>query len=391
MKTAQALKPAKPLHIRSADTKYMGDEPTWKFQPEAERRVSRLANAFNWYNYYLSKKEVKEFVADWLDRHEDKNAKAFRSVPEQSIPSTMGWLCRMNTMGLDLTEHELLYIENHVSELLNKHKPAKKLSAQAQASADAKAEQQAETVRVTIQDRLREKVAECAGELEGMFDDFILAGAKMSADYKPITIMRGMNIAPQMVNTIADHWKKRVAEIEEVLEGKDAQLVEGYSPWTKIQLKNFLKFSEQVIADCGNYVQIKKVERKPRAKKAVSPEKLVSKFKFLKDFAELKLTSENPAKLVQSSEAWLYDTKKRKLIHVVADEYAKAFTVKSNSIIGFSTKDTLQKTVRKPQDIIKSMQTAGKPAARKIFKDLTTTETPWNARGTENLVVLKAW
>ena len=298
MKTAQALKPAKPLHIRSADTKYLGEEPTWKFQPEAERRVSRLANAFNWYNYYLGKKEVKEFVVDWLDRHEDKNAKAVRGVPEQSIPNTVAWLCRMNTMGLALTEHELLYIENSVTELLSKNKPAKKLSAQAQASADAKAEQQAETARVTIQDRLREKVSDCAGEIEGMFDEFVVAGAKMSADYKPITLIRGMNIAPQMVGTIVDHWKRRVAEFEEVLEGKDAQLVEGYSPWTKTQIKNFVKFAEQVIADCGNYVQIKKVERKPRAKKAPSPEKLSAKFKFLKEFAELKLVSESPAKLV---------------------------------------------------------------------------------------------
>jgi hypothetical protein len=94
---------------------------------------------------------------------------------------------------------------------------------------------------------------------------------------------------------------------------------------------------------------------------------------------------------VDKSEAWLYDTKKRKLIHLVADEYAKAFTVKSNSIIGFSTVDTVQKTVRKPADVVKAMQAAGKPAARKLFKDLTTTETAWNARGTENLVILKSW
>ena len=391
MKTAQALKPAKPLHIRSADTKYLGDEPTWKFQPESERRVSRLANAFNWYNYYLGKKEVKEFVADWLDRHEDKNAKAFRSIPEQSIPSTMGWLCRMNTMGLDLTEHELLYIENSVSELLSKNKPAKKLSAQAQASADAKAEQQAETVRITIQDRLREKVSECAGEIDGMFDDFITAGAKMSADYKPITLIRGMNIAPQMVNTIAEDWKKRVAEFEEVLEGKDAQLVEGYSPWTKIQIKNFVKFAEQVIADCGNYVQIKKVERKPRAKKAVSPEKLASKFKFLKEFAELKLKSEAPAKLVGASEAWLYDTKKRKLIHVVADTHAGTVSVKSSSIVGMDTVQSQQKTLRKPAEQIKALLAGGKPASRKYFKDIKATETKYNGRGNENLIILKAY
>ena len=391
MKTAQAHKPAKPLHIRSADTKYLGDEPTWKFQPEAERRVSRLANAFNWYNYYLGKKEVKEFVADWLDRHEDKNAKAFRSVPEQSIPSTMGWLCRMNTMGLDLTEHELLYIENSVSDLLSKNKPAKKLSAQAQASADAKAEQQAETVRITIQDRLREKVSECAGEIDGMFDDFVTAGAKMSADYKPITLIRGMNIAPQMVNTIAEDWKKRVAEFEEVLEGKDAQLVEGYSPWTKIQIKNFVKFAEQVIADCGNYVQIKKVERKPRAKKAVSPEKLASKFKFLKEFAELKLKSEAPAKLVGASEAWLYDTKKRKLIHVVADTHAGTVSVKSSSIVGMDTVQSQQKTLRKPAEQLKALLAGGKPASRKYFKDIKATETKYNGRGNENLIILKAY
>jgi hypothetical protein len=391
VKTAQALKPAKPLHIRSADTKYLGEEPVWKFQPETERRVSRLANAFNWYNYYLGKKEVKEFVADWLDRHEDKNAKAFRSVPEQSIHSTLGWLCRMNTMGLDLTEHELLYIENHVSELLSKNKPAKKLSAQAQASADAKAEQQAETVRITIQDRLREKVSECAGEIDGMFDDFVTAGAKMSADYKPITLIRGMNIAPQMVNTIAEDWKKRVAEFEEVLEGKDAQLVEGYSPWTKIQIKNFVKFAEQVIADCGNYVQIKKVERKPRAKKAVSPEKLASKFKFLKEFAELKLKSEAPAKLVGASEAWLYDTKKRKLIHVVADTHAGTVSVKSSSIVGMDTVQSQQKTLRKPAEQLKALLAGGKPASRKYFKDIKSTETKYNGRGNENLIILKAY
>jgi ribose 5-phosphate isomerase len=94
---------------------------------------------------------------------------------------------------------------------------------------------------------------------------------------------------------------------------------------------------------------------------------------------------------VDKSEAWLYDTKKRKLIHVLADEYAKVFTIKSNSIIGFSTGETVQKTVRKPADIVKAIQAAGKPAARKIYKDLTTTETPFNGRGTENLVILKAW
>jgi hypothetical protein len=79
------------------------------------------------------------------------------------------------------------------------------------------------------------------------------------------------------------------------------------------------------------------------------------------------------------------------LILVLADEYTRWFSVKSNSIIGFSKVDTVQKTVRKPAETIKAMQAAGKPAARKLFKELTTTETAFNGRGTDNLVVLRVW
>jgi hypothetical protein len=133
------------------------------------------------------------------------------------------------------------------------------------------------------------------------------------------------------------------------------------------------------------------VERKPRKVKAVPPEKRTAKFKHIQEFAELKLKGLSAASLVDKAEAWLYDTKKRKLIHIVADGHTQAFTIKNNSIIGYSTVETLQKTVRKPADVVKVIQAAGKPAARKIYKDLTTTETPWNARGTENLIILKAW
>jgi hypothetical protein len=173
--------------------------------------------------------------------------------------------------------------------------------------------------------------------------------------------------------------------------GKDAQVSEGYQYMTKTQLKNCVKFIEQVISDCGNYVQIKKVERKPRKKKAVSPEKLAAKFKFLKEFAELKLTGQPATALVGASEAWLYDTKKRKLIHVVADSHIQHVTIKSSAIIGFDTVQTTQKTLRKPAEQIKALMTSGKPAARKFFKDIKSTEIKWNGRGNENLMILKAY
>ena len=117
----------------------------------------------------------------------------------------------------------------------------------------------------------------------------------------------------------------------------------------------------------------------------------MSKLKYLKEFPELKLTSESPTKLIEANEAWLYDTKKRKLIYVVADTHIGSLSVKNNNILGFDAGASVQKTLRKPAEQLKQMTSIGKPAARKYFKDIKATEVAWNPRGTENLVVLRVW
>ena len=369
----------KPLNPRSPDTKYTGLEPTWRVQP-TDDRTSQMSSAFSWYNYFYGKKDAREMIVAYLESHGRKaDVRALKGVPDHAIRLTTAWLCRMSMVGLELTDTETVRLEGYIQEILKSREP------------EVVQQEVVAVAKPNIQDRLREKVSECAGELDGMFDEFVTAGAKMSADYKPIMVIRGLNVAPQMISDIANIWKAKLSEFETVIEGRDAQLVEGYSHLSKIQMRNLVKFCEAVINDCGAYVQIKKVERKPRKVKAVPPEKRAAKFKVQMEFAELKLKGLPAASLVDKAEAWLYDTKKRKLIHLVADSHTQAFTVKSNSIIGFSTIETMQKTVRKPADVVRAMQAAGKPAARKIYKDLTTTETPFNGRGTENLMVLKAW
>lgn len=371
----------KPMNPRSPDTKYVGEEPLWRTQP-TDDRFTALSRAFNWYNYFYGKKEAKDMIASYLERRERvKDAKKIRSLSDSQIRLTTGWLCRMSDMGLLLNEHEQIKLDNMIAELLIAKEPA---VVEAEPAEDAPA-------KPNIQDRLREKVSECLGELDGLFDEFITSGAKLNADYKPVSLMRSMNIAPQMVSNIKEVWTRKLAEFEEAVAGKDADLVRAYDYMTKTQLKNCVKFCELVITDCGSYVQIKKVERKPRKVKPVSPEKRAAKFKICAEFAELKLKSLPAAQLVDKTEAWLYDSKKRKLIHLVADEYAKVFTVKNNSIVGFSTTETVQKTLRKPAEQLKAITAVGKPAARKAFKDIKATEVAWNARGTENLVILRVW
>lgn len=370
----------KPLHPRTLDTKYTGFEPTWTKQPDPTSRAARVLEAFNWYNYHYDKKIAKELIIDWLHRSSrNTEAKVFAKIPESDVKQPIGWLCRMHVMGFELTDKEEKSIIQHITDLCNAVSTTK----------ETVKDDAAVGTKPNIQDRLREKMQEAAAELEGMLDDFTKSGAKITAEFKPITVIRTLNVAPQLVGEIVQIWQRRLDELTLAVAGKDAQLVEGYSNFGKIQLRNLVKFAELVIADCGSYVQIKKTERKPRAKKPVSPEKLTSKFKYMREFADLKLKSVSVTDLVGAQEAWLYETRKRKLIHVVADTHVGSFTVKGAAIIGFDTTNSTQKTLRKPADQLKALMAASVPQARKVFKDIKATEVKWNGRSNENLVLLK--
>ena len=370
----------KALNPKSPDQKYMGNEPEWPY-PESQSRMSAVMMAWHWYGYYYGKKDVKAFIIAWL-AHNGRNAeaRAFARVPDTLLTNVTGWLCRMEMRGLELEPREISHINEDIQKYLD---TAKSVLHVVQAAAPDP------IARPNIQDRLRDKMMEAAGELEGMFDELMISGSKMTANFKPMAVIRGMNVAPQLISEISRIWQQRLDELNEVITGRDAQLVEGYSNFNKIQLRNLVKFCENVIADCNSYVQIKKVERKPRAKKAKPPEVVARGFKTLVEDTELQLRSEPAARLVGASEAWLYDVKKRKLIHVVADSHIGTFTVKGSGLIGLDAAQTLQKTLRKPTEQLKALMSASVPNARKFFRDIKATEIKWNGRGNENLVILR--
>jgi hypothetical protein len=370
----------RPMNPRTADVKYTGNEPEWTVQPGSDNRQSQLIAAFSWYNYHYNKKDAKELIIDWLiQQGRPEQAKNFSRVPEHVNLNTVGWLCRMEMRGLILNERESSHIHNTIHEHL-----------QARESVKSVVEDTVDTVpRVTIQDRLREIMYLAAADLEGMYDDMILAGAKMTADYKPMAVLRGHNVSPNFIKDLREPWVARRAELENVAAERDPDLVEGYGNFGKLQIRNLIKLVDQVIADCDSYVQVKKTERSPRKKKPVSREKLTAKFKYLRQFDELKLQSEPVIKLVGASEIWLYESKKRKLIHVVADSHIGSITVKGNNLIGFDPSKTLQKTLRRPAEQIKAIVGAAAATARKNYQDIKAIETKFNGRGTADLIILK--
>ena len=368
------------LDPRDGDTKYMGDEPFYPVQPDSGSRKVALTYGFTWYNRFYGKKDAKELLCQFLEHHDRTNeAKHIRKVHESEFLMTLCWLARMNLRGLELTEHETATLENEIARLnrlVNKPEVVEK---------------EVVNNRPNVQEIMREKAREAAGELEGLFDEFYTTG---KASTKIVDVVAKYNVMSQHIPLIVEIWKKKQTEFEEVSETEDKELKEAYGNLGKIQLRNTLKFIEQVLSDLNSYISIKKASKAPRKKKAVPVEKIVSKLKYLKEFKDavnkLDLISVHPTKLHGASEAWVYDTAKRKLHHYVADEYSKSFTVKGNTIIGFDSHTSEIKTLRKPGEQIKEIM-GSKPAARKYFKDIKAVATAPNGRFNENMLILKAF
>lgn len=249
---------------------------------------------------------------------------------------------------------------------------------------------------VNIQEIMREKADEALSDIELIWDEFV--DAKYPKDFnlsrRVMGALESRNVLPQHIAAAIKRWDAILAEFVEAQAGKDAQLVEAYANVGKMQMRYAIKLIEEIIAELNGYIALKKIVKKPRAKKAVPVEKIVSKLKHCKSFKDdtlkLELTGLSPVKLHESTEAWLYDTKKRKLIHLIADEYSKCLTVKGNTIVGFDTKESGSKTLRKPVEQLKAIM-GSKPAARKYFKEIKAVQAVPTGRFNADIIILKAF
>jgi hypothetical protein len=242
--------------------------------------------------------------------------------------------------------------------------------------------------KFNIQERMAEKTAEFLGELEGRFDDFM---SEYKGEPKLVELMTTMNVPAVQVKTVQEFINKKIAEFEEVNSSKDPQVLEAYKHLGKRQVNAIIKWWAQALTDSNSYNVVKKASKAPRKKKAVLPEKVVAKLKYAKEFKELNLKSADPTTILTAQELWVYNTKTRKLGIYIADQYAGALTVKNSAIVGFDANTSVQKTLRKPKDQLKEFSANGKPAAKKWFKGIKSTEIKLNGRISTDVILLKVY
>jgi hypothetical protein len=241
---------------------------------------------------------------------------------------------------------------------------------------------------ISIQDRLREKSREVAGEVEGWLDEFLLnKKSEIKSVQEFSNLFKANSLKSAHMGYVRAAFERRGEEVAEAVEGKDKLLSEAYSNFTKPELKKLLSFYTNLFAACDMIKEVAKVERAPRKKKPVSVEKLVGKLKFKKDDISLGIVSLAASSLIGAKEAWVYNTKTRKLSYYKASS-EQGINVKGASLIDFSA-ESAEKTLRKPAETLAEFKKASKVKLRTFLKDLTTLDTVPTGKINEHHILLR--
>ena len=203
----------------------------------------------------------------------------------------------------------------------------------------------------------------------------------------------GYNELHELLNPPSAKEKAKLTEQE--LDWRN-QLDEGFLVFTPEEIQSRYKAYKLICDACDMLMSEAKLTRKPRKVKPKSAEKLVTKIKFKQTDEKLALVSINPVDIIKANELWVYNTKTRKLGYYITSSIdplkqkrdGTGLEVKGTTLIRYDEKQSVCKTLRKPEEQLKEFKNCGKIQRKKFFENLKVTETKLNGRINPDTILL---
>ncbi len=359
---------------------------------DADKFHKHFRSSMDYYRLESDIKTYKPIIVKWMTDVgcAKEDIVAIKKVKDNRISTTMGAIAHCLLRGMTPQRADFnsgkdtaAWLRNAIVDVIREGKD--------DTEGEEKVEVKKEVYTPSIQERLREVALNMTEEIEKAYESFQVDPENFDPKaFKVLNLLKSQQAKAAHARIIRDFYARDLAELEELASGKGCeQLKEGYSHRSKKQIRNFITFLQEIQNACTMLMQEAKVNRAPRAKKAVSVDKLVAKLKYKKTDEPLKLVSINPTDIIGSKELWVYNTKSRKLGKYVANEYME-LGVKGTTITGFNESLSIMKTVRKPEEKMKEFKAAGKVQLRKFLDEINATEARMNGRINEEIILLKA-
>jgi len=217
---------------------------------------------------------------------------------------------------------------------------------------------------------------ELIADLEGLIDDTIYRGKYI----EPMDIISSDRGSIDL-DSVKTHFN---AQLDEVT---DPELIDSFPDKDKVQA-----ILERILRALGDNTQVHN-RRKVRVMKPrkLNPSKMVRNLNYMKtvSFDKLSVHSIDPEKIVGSTVLWVYNTKTRKLGKYEATE-GLPLMVKGSTILNYDGSSS-QKTLRKPEEIIPKLMSAGKVEQRKIMDGIRAVASQLNGRVNKDCILVKVY
>lgn len=274
-----------------------------------------------------------------------------------------------------------------------------------------------ETKKPTIQERIHARVQEILEPVETWLEKYIDHPDRFNPDtIKLVDLFKKLNVGGVHARKIIEQYEPTYKEFKDVLElrkknlkfgdldseedvdSEDRQLLESYEDVSEDVIQKGIKAYDNIFQACDYMIGIANANRKPRKKKEKSPEQQVAKMQYKKEDAELNLKSIDPAEIIYAEALWVYNVKTRKLGKYVArtldprgmNRPGTGLTVKGTSIKGFDEENSIQKTLRKPEQQLKEFADSGPKKVLEFYDAIKTMGVKLNGRINNEVILLRA-
>ena len=251
----------------------------------------------------------------------------------------------------------------------------------------------------TIQERLHEATIDKMEEFDQWEDDWMRDSKNNPLLKKnPLNYFKKYEMNLGHLRFVTEFYKGQWEEIQELnnlptpkkRNDMQQQLAEGYETYSKKEIKELTDFYKRLFDAIEIVKAEKKQTRAVRKPKVKSAAELVKKLKFKPSDSDFGIASINPADIIDATALVVFNTKNRKLGIYFADDHAQ-FKVKGTSLLFFDETRSVQKTVRKPNEVLPNWKKVTKHKLKTQFGYLKTTETKLNGRFNADTIILKAF
>jgi len=243
----------------------------------------------------------------------------------------------------------------------------------------------------SIQERIKEASSNIIAEIDEQVDKFI-EDPKSFKKFDSVKFFRAMQVNQAHARHIRSYYEGILGEylmLQKPVSEQDEQLREGYSHLDKVDVKKAVDLFQGIVGACDLITAESKASRKTRSPKPKSAEKLVAKMKYCKSDEKYKVASINPADIIGCNELWVFNSKTRKIGKYIAEEH-QTLQVKGTTLQFFNEKESIAKTLRKPEQQLAEFNKSGKVQLRKFLPNIKGVETKLNGRINNDTVILKA-